>query len=299
MKPGKLLGAFLCGMLLGAGNYAQAERGTFSALSYNIAGLPELFSKLESGRQPATRQISCYVNAFDIVHVQEDYSHHGALYGSCDNHPYRSPTSGGFLFGSGLNTLSRFPYTDWTRVAWEDCAGVDCLLQKGFTLARTRLAEGVYVDIYNLHAQARSEASAQAARRGNILQLAAYIEEHSAGNAVLIMGDTNARYLRAGDNLQELLRRGFTDAWISLVRNGEVPRPGSAAPACEPPVTPSDCEVVDKVFYRDNGVVGLQAVGYRVREDAVDAAGKELSDHRPIQVDWTFNADPKGRAALP
>lgn len=297
MKTADLLGAFLCAMLLGAGHFAQAESGTFTTLSYNIAGLPEMFSKVESARKPATRQISCYVNAFDIVHVQEDYSYHAALYGSCDNHPYRSPTSGGFLFGSGLNTLSRFPYTDWARVAWDDCAGADCLLHKGFTRARTRLAEGVSVDLYNLHAQARSDASAQAARRGNILQLAAYIEEHSAGHAVIVMGDTNARYLREGDNLQELLRRGFTDVWISLIRNGELPRPGSEAPACGPPVTRPDCEVVDKVFYRDNGVVGLRAVGYRVRDDAVDAAGKELSDHLPVQVDWVFNTDPKGRAA--
>jgi endonuclease/exonuclease/phosphatase family metal-dependent hydrolase len=297
MTTRNLLGALLCGMLLGAGNFAQAQSGTFTTLSYNIAGLPEIFSSLEPGRKPATRRISCYLNAFDIVHVQEDYSYHAALYGSCADHPYRSPTSGGFLFGSGLNTLSRFPYRDWARVAWHDCAGVDCLLHKGFTLARTRLAEGVSVDIYNLHAQARSKTSAQAARRGNILQLAAYIEAHSAGNAVIVMGDTNGRYTRDGDNLQELLRRGFTDAWISLIRGGEVPRPESGAPACEPPVTRPDCEVVDKVFYRDNGVVGLRAVGYRVRQDALDAAGRELSDHRPIQVDWIFDTDPKGRDA--
>jgi hypothetical protein len=40
-------------------------------------------------------------------------------------------------------------------------------------------------------------------------------------------------------------------------------------------------------------------VSYRIREDAVDAAGRELSDHRPIQVDWIFDTDPKGRAAPP
>ena len=28
--------------------------------------------------------------------------------------------------GSGLNTLSRFPYDDWARVKWNDCNGVDC-----------------------------------------------------------------------------------------------------------------------------------------------------------------------------
>lgn len=276
-------------ILFGYEGFAHAESGRFSTLTYNIAGLPQILSSAESDRQDATELISCYVNAFDFVNVQEDFNYHAALYDTCNDHPYRSPTSGGVVVGSGLNSMSRFPYMDWTRIKWDDCCGVDCLTPKGFTMARTRLCEGVYVDIYNLHAQAQTDDEDLAARRANIVQLAAYIEANSAGNAVIVMGDTNTRYTRIGDNMWELLHRGFTDVWIRLVREGDVPPSGASALVCDPAVTSDDCEVVDKILYRDNGYVGLAAVGYQIREDAYNDAGEELSDHRPIQVDWTYD----------
>ena len=174
---------------------AAAQSGSFTTLSYNIAGLLEPFS----GGNPAvnTPIISCLIRDYDVVQVQEDFNYHAALYDSCDNHLFRSPTSGGMGIGSGLNTLSNLAYMDFARVGWSNWDDADCLTPKGFTLARTRLAEGVYVDVYNLHAQAETTDAALAARRANILQLASYIENNSAGNAVIVMGDTNSRYTRA------------------------------------------------------------------------------------------------------
>ena len=262
--------------------------GTFSTFAYNVGGLPQVLSSAQGDRAAATALISCYVRQFDFVNVEEDFNYHAALYDSCDDHPYRSPTSGGAAFGSGLNSLSRFPYIDWDRIKWNDCNGVDCLTPKGFTVARTRLAEGVYVDIYNLHAQAQTADADLSTRRKNILQLLGYIEENSAGNAVIVMGDTNTRYTRAGDNIWEFLLRGYTDAWVSVVRGGAVPVSGAPALTCDPAVTAPDCEVVDKVFFRDNGYVGLEATGYRVATDAVDPSGVELSDHRGVVGAWKY-----------
>ena len=270
--------------------YAYAASGEFSTLTYNVAGLPELLSSAESDRQLATEQISCYVNEFDVVNVQEDFNYHAALYDTCDNHPYRSPTSGGAGIGSGLNTMSRFVYEDWARVQWEDCANVDCLTPKGFTLARMQLQDGVFVDIYNLHTQAQTEENDLAARRANVLQLTDYIETHSAGNAVIIMGDTNTRYTRDGDNIREFLNRGFTDAWLDLIHTDGVPAVSPIALLCTPAVTDADCEIVDKILYRDNGYLQLHAYDYQVREDAINSDGQELSDHRPVETDWTYNA---------
>jgi hypothetical protein len=268
---------------------ALAVDGNFSTLSYNVAGLPQILSSASGDRAAAMALISCYVKGFDFVNVQEDFNYHAELYDSCDDHPYRSPTSGGVMIGSGLNSLSRFSYMDWERVKWNACNGVDCLTPKGFTLARTRLAEGVYVDIYNLHAQAQTEEADLDARRKNLLQLLGYIEYNSAGNAIIVMGDTNTRYTRDGDNMWEFLRRGFSDVWISRVRNGTVPATGSSALVCDPPVTSPECEVVDKVVVRDNGYVNLKALDYHISEDAVDANGIDLSDHRAIAVNWNYS----------
>jgi endonuclease/exonuclease/phosphatase family metal-dependent hydrolase len=268
---------------------ALAQDGSLSTLTYNVAGLPQGFSSAAGDRAAATALISCYVKRFDFVNVQEDFNYHAALYDSCDDHPFRSPTSGGVLFGSGLNSLSRFPYMDWERVKWNACNGVDCLTPKGFTLARTRLAEGVYIDIYNLHAQAQTEEGDLDARRKNLLQLLGHIEYNSAGNAIIVMGDTNTRYTRSGDNIREFLRRGFSDVWTSRVRNGAVPAKYTPALVCDPPLTSPECEVVDKVMVRDNGFVGLKALDYRIAEDAVDANGIDLSDHRAIAVNWRYS----------
>jgi hypothetical protein len=280
------------GVLLLAGSccwegLAHASSGSFSTLTYNIAGLPEGISSAPSPRQPATQLISCYVSQFDIVNVQEDFNYHAALYDTCNNHAFRSPTSGGVAFGSGLNTLSRFWYDDWQRVKWNACHGVDCFTPKGFTLARVRLAEGVTVDVYNLHAQAATESADLAARRANILQLASYIETVSAGRAVIVAGDTNTRFTRAGDNIRELLNRGFRDVWLGTLRSGAVPELGDAL-VCQPASTSAACEIVDKVLYRDNGFIGLAPTGYALRSDAKNSAGQELSDHPPLQVDWSY-----------
>jgi hypothetical protein len=275
-------------LMSGVTGIATADTGGFSTLTYNIAGLPEIFSSAESNRQTATEQISCYVNEFDFVNVQEDFNYHAALYDTCNNHPYRSPTTGGMGFGSGLNTMSRFAYKDWTRVVWEDCSAIDCWTPKGFTLARTRLKEGVYVDIYNLHAQAQTEDADLAARRSNILQLADSIETHSAANAVIILGDTNTRYTRSGDNIRELINRGFSDAWVELLRNGDLPVVGADALTCDPKITSPNCEIVDKVLYRGNGYIDLQASYYAVRQDDETSDGLKLSDHPPVQTNWRY-----------
>jgi endonuclease/exonuclease/phosphatase family metal-dependent hydrolase len=282
------------GLALALGALASAEAraasGTFTTLTYNVAGLPQGISSAPSDRQSATELMSCYVKDFDIVNVQEDFNYHAALYDTCDDHPYRTPTSGGAALGSGLNTLSRFPTMDFERVRWNACNGVDCLTPKGFTLARVRLSAGVYVDVYNLHAQAQTSDADLSARRDNVRQLVDFIESHSAGRAVIVMGDTNTRYTRAGDNIWELLRRGSSDAWVDLLRGGAVPVSGAADLTCgEPAYTSPSCEIVDKVFYRDNGYVGLKALTYVIRTDAQNGAGQELSDHRPVEVTWSWS----------
>ncbi|EPJ40897.1 hypothetical protein STAFG_2069 [Streptomyces afghaniensis 772] len=107
---------------------------------------------------------------------------------------------------------------------WKDCTGTNCLTPKGFSLARLRLAEGAFVDLYNVHTNADSTDDALAARRANVEQLSDFIQANSAGNAVIVMGDTNTRYTRTGDNIRTLLsENGLTDAWVKLVKGGTPP----------------------------------------------------------------------------
>ncbi|ACY98716.1 MULTISPECIES: jacalin-like lectin [Thermomonospora] len=280
-----------------AATAATPPSGAFSVLTYNIAGLPDFLSGSHPSRNIPL--ISPRLAPYDIVHVQEDFNYHRALYAG-DNHPYRTPTSGIAGIGSGLNTLSNFPYDtgDFQRVTWKDCyiGTGDCLTPKGFTFMRVRLAEGVYVDFYNLHADAGSTSRDIAARNANLDQLTAFIQKHSSGNAVVVMGDTNTRYTRTGERIRQFAAaNGLTDVWVSLIRGGTPPPEGGPAPACDT-ATVDNCEVVDKILFRGSKFLKLNAVRYRNERAAfLDEAGERLSDHDPIAADFTWKASPHYR----
>ncbi|TQE39992.1 endonuclease [Streptomyces ipomoeae] len=275
----------------GAAPAAAATSGTFDVLTYNVAGLPAGLSS--SDPETNTPLISPRLGAYDIVNVQEDFNYHAALYAG-DDHAYRTATSGGVPFGDGLNTLSDHPFEDFERVKWNDCTGTNCLTPKGFSLARVRLAEGVFVDLYNVHTNADTDDAALAARRANIEQLSDFIQANSAGNAVIVMGDTNTRYTRTGDNIRTLVsENGLADPWVQLIKGGTPPALGSDALVCPTSAPTNDCEVVDKVFYRSSNLVNLSTTRYNNEwAKFLDSAGKNLSDHFPHTVDfsWSLNS---------
>ncbi|TXS42354.1 endonuclease [Streptomyces sp. uw30] len=273
-----------------------ATSGSFNVLTYNVAGLP--LGLGDSDPETNTPLIGQRLAPYDIVNVQEDFNYHASLYAN-DTHPYRTATSGGAGIGDGLNTLSDHSFEDFERVKWNNCTGTNCLTPKGFTLARVRLAEGVFVDLYNVHTNADSDDAALAARRANVEQLSDFIQANSAGNAVIVMGDTNTRYTRTGDNIRTLVdENGLTDAWVRLVKGGTPPAAGSDALLCDAKAPTDDCEVVDKVLYRGSELLTLNATRYHndwakfLRED-----GKHLSDHFPHTVDFSYTLDSSLKAS--
>lgn len=150
----------LTGLLAGTvapawGGPPGARAGTFRALTYNVAGLPEPLS----GSEPAVNSplISPLLNAYDLVLLQEDWvdvlAQHGARPAGAEAvprtgyhdlvvadalHPFQSVPmaspppltgtadrlpSGPTLSGDGLNHLSDFAFAGVERVAWADCHG--------------------------------------------------------------------------------------------------------------------------------------------------------------------------------
>jgi endonuclease/exonuclease/phosphatase family metal-dependent hydrolase len=277
---------------------AVAAEGTFSVLTYNIAGLPAILSSAATNRETSTTTIGQRIRSYDIVNVQEDFNYHAYLYAG-NSHPHRTPTSGGVPFGSGLNGLSTYSYDDpdFERVKWSNCSSGsgDCLTPKGFTFMRVRLAEGVFADVYNLHTDAGDDSGDLAARAANLSQLTSFIRSHSAGNAVVVMGDTNTRYTRAGDTIAEFAADNqLVDAWVKLARGGVAPAKGSPTLGCDPSNVTDDCEVVDKVLFRGSKFVNLNATAYH-NENAKfleDGTGLMLSDHYPITVKFAWSTNP-------
>ncbi|KAG6839970.1 hypothetical protein C0991_009949 [Blastosporella zonata] len=297
-------------LLVSSATAAQTS-GSFSLLSYNVAGLPELLS---SGNPVVdTPLISPRLKPYNIINVQEDFNYHADLYAN-DTHAFRTPTSGGAGIGSGLNTLSDFPYIDFVRVKWNDCnlSGGDCLTPKGFTFMRIRVSDGLWIDHYNLHADAGDENGDLLARQSNLGQVSSFIQAQSIGMPVVVMGDTNTRYTRVTDSesLHSLIdANGLTDAWVSTDRGGSFPVEGADALVCDFPFAAGTaqaqmvaCEVVDKTFVRSSSTASVKSLAYKNENDAfVDSAGAPLSDHYPMStvVSWALSssirlADPVG-----
>ncbi|MFI1988468.1 jacalin-like lectin [Actinoplanes sp. NPDC020271] len=275
---------------------AVATGGTLKVLSYNIAGLPDILSSADTDRATSTTAIGQRISGYDLIQVQEDFNYHAYLY-AADDHAYRTPTSGGAGIGSGLNTLSAYAYDtdDFERVRWNSCQvdSGDCLTPKGFTFMRVRLAEGVYVDYYNLHTNAGTNAGDLASRADNLNQLTTFIGSHSNGNAVVVMGDTNTRYTRSGDTIADFVAaNGLTDAWVQLERGGVPPAKGSDPLLC----SDDTCEVVDKVLYRSSRFVTLNATSYHNEHASfLNSDGLMLSDHDPVSAGLTWTANPAYR----
>ena len=269
-----------------------ATGGSFSVLTYNIAGLPQILSSAPAPRDSSSAQIGRIINAYDVVHVQEDFNYHAYLYDYGNAHPYRTATSGGAGLGDGLNSLSYFPISDFSRITWNKRINENALTPKGFSFCRLRIAEGVYIDFYNLHTNAESDAASIAARADNLQQISDYISTVSKGNAVVVMGDMNARYTR-DNNLRLLLNvNGMTDPWITLVRNGSIPALGDSAIACTFPDETNSCEIVDKIYYRSNKYIQLTPSGYQILHSFVNASGQQLSDHLPLTVNFSYALQP-------
>ncbi|KAK3396762.1 Endonuclease/exonuclease/phosphatase [Sordaria brevicollis] len=319
----KLSNAFTNSALLAQAVAAAATTsGDLTILSMNVAGLPAILNPndVAGGKENAAKLIgSKFVEyGYDVIHVQEDFNYHAHLYSTTTSLPHRTPTSGGVPFGSGLNTLSRFPWlaSSFERIKWSksSCASeFDCLTPKGFTFMRVALSsssptsggEGekgveVYVDFYNLHTDAGTEKGDLEARNDNLRQVAEWVEEKSKGNAVLVFGDLNSRYSRVGDTgVRSLLRSenpdgvGLEDVWVELHQGGIVP---SNAGVCGNPAEDIKCEIVDKVLYRSSPLVDLTMTAFDyVGPKFLSEEGEVLSDHNPVLVNLTWSAGTKLR----
>jgi hypothetical protein len=292
-----------------------AASGEVSVLSYNVAGLPVEISK----ERPDVNipKISPLLNDYDIVMTQEDFdwwkpgglasstdfvNYHDRLRADAD-HEFRTEQHPGneavgidiesdrpnMELGDGLGVLSRYPLSDTDRVPWTGCFGEfdsgasDCLAMKGFLMTRVELAEGVVVDLYDLHGEAGGGEEDQELQGEDFEQLADYINENSKGNAVILGGDTNLHTDLPGEDAHEdsadgedleiwdrfLAETGLTDA--------------CAATDCDDPGR------IDKIAFRSDGGVELEALSHAFQTDVfVDEAGEDLSDHQALEVVFSW-----------
>lgn len=294
---------------------ANPEGGTFRLLTYNVAGLPVEISTGHPDRNlPA---ISPLLNDYDLVLTQEDYdwwkqgglastvdfvNYHGRLRASA-THEYQSPAHPGpervgitaeerpdLEVGDGLGILANVEVSGDLRVPWRGCFGgfdqndggkADCLSLKGFQVTTLSLANGGKVDVYNLNTEAGTNAKDQELQAADFEQLAAHIAKESKGRAVIVAGTTNLHLDEAA-----AASGGGEDGriWASFLKATGL------TDAC----TATDCsdrDVLDKVAFRSGSKVGLDAKALVIGSDRfVDVDGRPLSDHDPVEVEFTWKS---------
>jgi|GEM_PF-1601260 len=268
-----------------------ATEGTFSAITYNVAGLPEPIS----GSRPATFSplLSPLLRPYDLVLLQEDFNYQpevasriGLPHGS---EPQRSPfgsdpTRSDAIVGSGLERYSAWPFADERQVRWPGCFGgilppgaADCLSQKGFSVARQTIAEGVTLDVVNLHGEAGSTPEDEAWSEAGYRALAAYLNANHADRPLLVGGDFNLSPLTPTD----LVRLEALKAATGLID------------VCDVLDCSSDPGAIDRFLFRPSADLDLEPTSWSVpRAQFSLPDGTPLSDHDPtvVELRWALRS---------
>ena len=283
---------------------STATAGRFLALTYNVAGLPELISR--SRPSEYTPLIGQRLNGYDLVLLQESWQtpdpnpaaplrcYHELLLDTA-SHAYKSPAAPqpfgddprrpSALLADGLNVFSKIPLGETLRMPWSTCVDTfnDCYALKGFSLTPMKLTGELGIHVYNLHMEAGWSQADDDARAAAVEQLIAFIDLHSRGEALIVGGDFN---LRDRDRAKELLgklreRAGLRDA----------------CGGCERPNN------VDKILYRGSERIDLSADAWRLETSVFRAEdGDPLSDHAPLAVSFTWSKraiEAEGAASSP
>ena len=319
----KLLSIFLAAVIFaGCTATAFAEQdntftGELNVISFNVDGLPvpSFLSSTKRNAVTATKLIAQQINFTDcdILCVQEDFNFHSILKNNLDME-YATETSGGAAIGDGLNFFSKYPIYNVGRVAWESAYGVygcgmDELTPKGILYCTVEIADGVYIDVYNIHADAWEDENSMQAKSDQFDQLIELVEEHSGTDrAVILTGDFNTNYavFREGyqsgrykiDLCQKLLDNfighGFKDAWVEYNNGGDYGFTYAEMAERYGCAYPRSWDTLDHVYYRDGAGVSFElaeAVYEGFDCDGITWDG-HLSDHAAVVTKLEYTVDP-------
>ena len=290
--------------------FAENDSGSFSMLNYNVAGLPDFGALTEDIYALTVKEKEVIIgnilneSGVDFIAVQEDFNYHKQLISGMTAYEYQTIHSGGVPFGDGMNIYSKTPIYNAERTPWRTTYGVyaegDRLTPKGILYTVIEIADGVYADFYDIHADAFCTEGSKAARRDNYTQLAEIINSKNNDRPVIITGDFNTSiHLEtdaygdsdASDYSSADIRRifinqlGMKDAYIELHNDGNY---YDFSKCCNPAISYwGNWDSVEKFLYRDGGGIHLEAKEFEYIA-YTDENGGIYSDHNAAKVTFTY-----------
>lgn len=309
-----LMAALMLAPCLCISSFAADEQAVILKIAnFNVAGLPDVnnwLGKNDNDVSVNQERIGQYFteNAFDIVAVQEDFTYHNYITDNMSGYAYETKHSGSFLGGDGMNIFTKnYPIYNTTRYGWNMRSGVfedgaDDLSAKGILYSVIEIADGVYVDFYNIHADAYDSEKDRAAREDNFRQVSDLIEANYAKNnrPVVIVGDFNYHFhgTTADDSnihYYFLEKCGLKDAWVELYNGGDYYNFESWKATDDPNHFDhywGRWDSVEKVMYKNGGGVEIDAKSFMYQFVETDA-GHRVSDHANAicELEFTVTED--------
>ncbi len=269
---------------------------TVKMINYNVAGLPKFGGTDGAGN---TAAIAKYINAngFDIVAVQEDFSYHSSLINNLDGYDYQTNHSGNIPGGDGLNVFTKdMPIFNEHREQWiasfGNIAEGDLLTPKGLIHTVIYVGDGIYIDFYNIHADAFDTLGSRIARESNYRQIMALVEQNRIkyNRPAIITGDFN-HFLHTTPDINSNMfsifheQAGFLDAWVEHHNEGNY---SDFTKWFESGLSYwGYWDSVEKFLYKNGGGVEIEVVDFKytwVKNDA----GEDVSDHAAAECTLKF-----------
>lgn len=268
-----------------------AAEGSFSFLNFNVAGLPALSASSEKAARQKLLGQKVGADNYDIVAVQEDFGYDGDFAAGLGM-PFRTYGFQSAAFGDGLNVFSKTAIYNVAREGWNKKGGMlwegDIVSQKGVMLAVVELAPGVYVDVYNLHADAFGGQESVDARYDNFRQTMNFINANSKDHPVIVTGDFNEAFHFGAEGkyfynvfVEQL---GFADVWVELENDGSYTDFSAWSGDYW-----GHWDSVECILYRSSDTVTLKPTSHEYK-NYKDDEGKSISDHYAAAATFTYTA---------
>lgn len=304
----KILSVFLSVLVLlsacavGASAAETGDSGKFSALCFNVAGLPSLgYITGGEDKNVLANQIDIgrFVEdgGYDIFATQEDFGYHDNLVKQLTSYSYATQHHGGVPYGDGTNVFTKgHKMYNEQHVTWNTLAGLindgaDQFSQKGITYVCIEIADGVYVDFYDIHADAYGDESSVNARRDNFTQLADMIKNRTVDRPVIVTGDFNAYLFGDSSELKSILVDGcgLKDAWVEVKNNGDYNDCSSFVKQTGGSWSDKwgKWDSVERFMYKDGGGIKLECTSFEY-VTVLNRKGVSASDHVAAEAEFVY-----------
>lgn len=214
-----------------ASDTEEVKSGSMKIINMNVDGLPipSSLSSVKKSPIASAKAIVSFLNGYDadLVMMQENFG----LYPYYQKKlAYDNITGfvGGTGVGDGLGIASKYSLYNVRHIPWNTACGIlncgsDELTPKGFMVATAEIDDGVYIDVYTIHADANEDDGSLKAKVEQFDQLCDYIDTYSKDRAVIVTGDFNANFsIVLGDVLRnKFVSNGFKDTWVEVCNDGK------------------------------------------------------------------------------